>query len=507
MCKDIIQTGGGKGREMRTTIIEHVADCAVSNPKKLAVMTPDDRVSYGALYAYARGYASYLVSSGLTRGDIVVLKATQTIEYAIQYLGIHLAGGVVTSLGRTVSDSEMVDVAKSIGAAAIITDSALADETCSAVAVPRGNVRDIASEHVSDGVELRFPDLADSADILFTTGTTGATKGVELSHRALVATAENLIFGCEYRDDTVIIVPGPLNHANAIRKLYTSFVNGSSACLLNGISDTKPFFSVLDSAEGSIACCLPPAAIRKIFQLTKDKIGTYRDRIDFIESASAPLPEADKDRLCELLPKTRLYNNYGSSEAASVCMYDYNRYRGRDNCVGKAMPNSSIIIVDDEHHEIRSSKDNVGLIACIGDVNMNGYVNEPELTREVLEDGIVYTNDLGYIDDEGFVYVIGRTGDVINVGGLKVAPSEVESAVLAYDGIADCICIAIRDEITSNALKLLVVMEEGRELDVQDLASVLTRRLESFKIPRAYEVVDSVERTYNGKLNRKFYLQ
>ena len=492
---------------MRKTIIEHVAECAANNPKKLAVMTPGDGMSYGTLYEYAMGYAKHLVSNGIERSAIVVLKASQTIEYAIQYLGIHLAGGVVTSLGRTVSANEMADVANSIGAAAIITDFAFADETCSAMIIPRGNVREIASAHIRDNVELRFPDLADPADILFTTGTTGATKGVELSHRALVATAENLIFGCGYKDDTLIVVPGPLNHANAIRKLFTSFVNGSAVCLLNGIGNVDSFFSVLDSANGSIACCLPPAAIRKIFQLTKDKIGEYRDRIDFIESASAPLPEADKDRLCELLPKTRLYNNYGSSEAASVCMFDYNRFRGMDDCVGKAMPNSRIIIVDDEHNEIRSSKENVGLIACVGDVNMNGYVNEPALTKEVLEDGIVYTNDLGYMDDEGFVYVIGRKGDVINVGGLKVSPSEVESVALAYDGIADCICIAIEDEITFNALELLVVMEEGSELNVRKLTSFLSERLESFKIPRAYKVVDKVERTYNGKLNRKFYRQ
>lgn len=248
-----------------------------------------------------------------------------------------------------------------------------------------------------------------------------------------------MIFGCGYKDNTTMVVPGPLNHANAIRKLYTTFVNGSAVYLLKGVGNTEAFFFALGSAEGSIACCLPPAAIRKIFQLSKDRIGEYHDGIDFIESASAPLPRADKDRLCELLPKTRLYVCYGSSEASSVCMLDYNRLRGMDNCVGKAVANSRVILVDDEHNEIRSSKDNVGLIACMGDGNMDGYVNDPALTSEVLQDGIVYTNDLGYMDDEGFVYVIGRKGDVINVGGLKVAPVEVESAVLAYDGIADCI--------------------------------------------------------------------
>ena len=341
---------------------------------------------------------------------------------------------------------------------------------------------------------------------MFTTGTTGSSKGVELSHKALVATAENLIYGCGYKKDTVIIVPGPLNHANAIRKLFTTFVNGSTIYLLNGMTNVKAFFTALDnlSARGSlVACCLPPAAIRTIFQLTGDRIGSYK--IDFIESATSPLPEADKERLCELLPQTRLYNNYGSSEAASVCMYNYNEYRNKSDCVGKAMPNSKIIIVDDEHNEIKSSRDNIGLIACVGDVNMKGYVNEPALTKEVLVNGIVYTSDLGYIDEEDFIYVVSRKGDVINVGGLKVAPTEVESVVLGFEGILDCICISVPDNITTNALKLLAVLDKNVELDIKQLNAYLAKHLEPHKVPRFYEQVDKIERTYNGKLNRKFY--
>ena len=226
---------------------------------------------------------------------------------------------------------------------------------------------------------------------------------------------------------------------------------------------------------------------------------------DFIESATSPLPEADKNRLCDLLPKTRLYNNYGSSEAASVCMYDYNKHRDKANCVSKAMPNSKIIIVDDDHNEIKSSQDNIGLIACVGDVNMKGYVNDPILTSEVLVNGVVYTSDLGYIDDEDFIYIVSRKGDVINVGGLKVAPTEVESVALEFEGIADCICISVVDKITTNALKLLVEVNDSTILDIKRLNSFLSKHLETHKVPRFYEQVDKIERTYNGKLNRKFY--
>ena len=169
------------------------------------------------------------------------------------------------------------------------------------------------------------------------------------------------------------------------------------------------------------------------------------------------------------------------------------------------MPNSHVIIVDDNHKEIQSDEEHMGLLACIGDVNMKGYVNDPELTNEVLTDGIVYTNDIGYKDDEGFIYISGRKGDVINVGGIKVSPSDVEEAALSFEGIDDCICIAQEDKITGQALKLLVVMRQGYTLNNREISEFLSSRVEAVKVPRFYEQVEKIERTYNGKINRKCY--
>lgn len=400
----------------------------------------------------------------------------------------------------------MVSVARQLEAKVLITDNVGLKELYDAIYLPRKNVIEIAKEQDISNYSYEFPMLDDSADILFTTGTTGASKGVELSHKALVATAENLIYGCGYKKDTVMILPGPLNHANAIRKFFTSMVNGSTIYILNGMLNLKNFYNALDYSKGTISCCLPPSAIRTIFQLSQDKLGEYANVIDFIESATAPLPEPDKKKLCKLLPNTRLYNNYGSSEAASVCMYNYNEYPGLIGCIGKAMPNSKIVIVDDDRNVIESSKERMGFLACIGDVNMKGYVNEPELTKEVLVDGVVYTNDIGYIDENGFIYISGRKGDVINVGGFKVAPTEVESVALAFDGVEDCICIPVDDKIVGKAVKLLIVFNKEKEFSGKELKKFLASKLESYKVPTYYECVDHVERTYNGKLNRKFYI-
>ena len=488
----------------RASVIECVYNHSISNPDKVADVCDSQIITYNQLFGLASGYASFLKKKGLGKGDIVVLKASQSLNHVVAYLGIHLSGGVATALEATTPDDTIESIAKQLKAKCIISDALNTFES-DFITAKLSAVLDDA--RLSKRESFVFPDEDDSADILFTTGTTGKSKGVELSHKALVATAENLIFGCEYKPDTMLIVPGPLNHANAIRKVFTSLVNGSGLYILNGMKDVAAFFGALDYDCNKVSCCLPPAFIRIIFQASGDKLGEYADKIDFIESASAPLPEPDKNRLCKLLPNTRLYNNYGSSESASVCMYDYNKKQGLKNCVGKAMPNSEILIVDDNRKEINSSSSNMGFLACKGDVNMKGYIGEAELTKEVLDGGVLYTNDVGYIDDSGYIFVIGRKSDVINVGGLKVAPAEVESAVLGYEGIDDCIVIPIDDLITGKALKLLVVQRQSTHLDEQDLIKYLGTKLESYKIPHTIESVDKIARTYNGKLDRKHYIK
>ena len=489
------------------SIVEYVAKKAGEMPEKIAVIVDDVETTYGQLYRMCQKYAEILKKSGVSHGDVIVTRASQDLAYVVIYLSIHLAGGVVCSVENNVFSNILLEIADKMRADFVLeTGLRAAGYRCLDRNVVDEVIRlaDRISYDNATGIELSFPKKDDLADILFTTGTTGTSKGVELTHGALVATAENLIFGCKYAEDTVLIAPGPLNHANAIRKLFTTFVNGSSIIILNGMKNLKKFFDALNYGKGKIACCLPPASIRTLFVLTGDEIGKYIDVIDFIESATSPLPEHDKQKLIELLPKTRLYNNYGSSESASVCILEYSKYKNLIGCIGKAMPNSNVFVVDDDKLEIKSSKDNPGLIACEGKVNMSGYRGEPDLTAEVLKNGVVYTNDIGYIEDE-FVYIIGRKGDVINVGGLKVAPTEVENEALDYGGVKDCICIAVPDNIVGNSLKILLVVEDENSFDKKEFVSFMGKRLEAYKVPHKIEFVESVRRTYNGKIDRKSY--
>jgi acyl-coenzyme A synthetase/AMP-(fatty) acid ligase len=136
---------------------------------------------------------------------------------------------------------------------------------------------------------------------------------------------------------------------------------------------------------------------------------------------------------------------------------------------------------------------------------MSGYKDEPELTLTVLHDDTLFTADNGYIDEKGRLHILGRDDDTINTGGFKVAPSEVEEVALSMPDIEDCICISQPHPVLGNALALLVVLRNGAKLDKRAIALHLSEKLERHQIPLTYKEVDKIQRTFNGKLNRKYY--
>ena len=432
-------------------------------PDKVAVVCGDTSLTYAQLWQEVARRAQ-----DFHPHEVVCFRSSQDIDFLVTYMAVHLAGGVAAPLEHGMPD-------------------ALFERISSAVA------------H-SFTLHSSLP----IADILYTTGTTGQSKGVMVSHRALIADAENLIAGQGFSHDLVFIINGPLNHIGSLSKIWPCIILGATILIIEGMKDLNAFFRALDTPPSSFllppssklkfATFFVPATIRMILQFAPDRLASYAHKLDFIESGAAPLPQTDMQRLCELLPHTRLYNTYASTETGIIATYNYNDDRCMANCLGRPMPHSKILITPD------------GLIACQGDTLMSGYVGDPELTATVLRDDTVFTSDVGILDEEGMLHLSGRASDVINVGGFKVSPIEVEEAAMASPMVSDCICISASHPVTGRALKLLVVTPPGQKLDKRTLARYLADRLEPYKVPMLYEQVDTIARTYNGKLDRKFYL-
>lgn len=482
------------------SIVEALAAASAAKPDVIAVIAEGQQITYEELWKETRGFAAYLQSLGFEKGARVLVKSRPDIWFVVACFGIQLAGYTHVPLEKTIGTEGLKDIGQKLSASALVADVDLEAEGYKTIS--SGSVRELAVENFDEGRQFIFPDSEDVCDILFTTGTTGKPKGVVLSHRAVLAVAENVQCGIGDFDGNVYLMPSPIDHAAGVRNLYLCVLTATTAVLLDGYSNAKRLFEYIRNYHVT-SLYLPPSAVRMMIMLASKELAKYADQIRFIYTSSAPFPAADRERLTRILPKTRLYFAYGCSEAGRACIIEYSKQTGRENCAGRPNKNSHVFVVDEDRKEIQSSLTNQGLFAISGPTVMNGYYNDPDLTRETLVDGVLYTNDIGYIDPDGFVYVLGRRGDVINVGGLKIAPTEVENVALRYPGVAECVCYPVEDRFSGVAPKLNIVEERGAFVDISALRGHMLRSLEAYKVPKQIEKVDAIPKTANGKIDRK----
>lgn len=437
------------------TLNDYIRKHAQETPDALAIVTPTEQITYAALWDNITTTAAILERQSVRPQRPHVFRATQDINFIITYCAVHFNEAVAIPLEQSVPQE---------------TFDAILKET-SHYQFPKG-----------------------TADLLYTSGSTGKAKGVMLSETAWTACAENFIYDHHYTADLVFIISGPLNHIASLSKIHPTLMAGATIFVIDGLKDINAFFSVFDKMPNRrFASFLVPASIRMILQFSRDALMNVADSIEFIETGAAPITHSDMKELATILPKSHLYNTLGGTEIGAVCTYDFNDGRYMAGCVGKPMHNSKIEI------------DAEGTIIISSPTLMTGYINDPEKTAQVLQNGVFRTSDRGRFDEEGNLHLLGRNDDAINVGGFKADPIEIENMVMTLDYIKDCICISAPHPIAGTCIKLLYVVKEGKECKHKDVALYLKSKFEAYKVPTLYEKVDSIKQTYNGKKDRQAY--
>lgn len=436
------------------TLEQSIRHHAAVTPDKVAAVCGTSSITYSELWDGIEKKASELKAEGLQANRPYVFRATQDIDFLITYCGIHHAGAIAVPLEHKATDE--------------------------------------AFKAVYDEVNgCQFSE--DIVDILYTTGTTGKSKGVMLSETALVSCSDNFISDLGFSGELLFIISGPLNHIASLFKMHPTLTAGGAVCILDGLKDMNAFFDVFELPFSKFATFMVPASLRLIMQFSYERLCTLADRIDFVETGAAPITHQDMELLSKALPHSRLYNTLGGTEIGAVCTYNFNDGRYMEGCIGRPMKNSTVEVTPE------------GNIIVSGKTIMSGYVADEESTAKVLRDGKIYGSDLGYVDEEGLIHLKGRLGDVINVGGFKVDPMEVENAAASHESVKECICVSATHPVIGTVLKLIVVPADGHDMDKRALARHIKAKLEPHKVPTYYESADSLKRTYNGKLDRKAY--
>ena len=473
------------------SIVKSIYKHSWAFPEKTALIATDYTLSYKQLWDLIAGMAEVLKQKGLEKGQRVILEADHTAEFIVMCYGIHLAGGVHVPVEYEAPQERVEEISKEIEPSMVLTGKHPLENF---------NMSLMDLLEVERG-EPEFPTEDMLQEILFTTGTTGKSKGVMITHYGQMNMCDSQNAVLNYSIDNVWLIPTPMNHAAGLRKTHMGMARGSTTLLMRGFSNLRLFFqNMRDYKVTSIY--LPPAGVHYVLTLAGKELAKFDRQLDFLYSSSAALPGGDKEKLIQLLPSVRKFDAYGGSEVGAVCYIDYNANRDNTKCVGKANPGVDIYIVDEHYQPMEATLENPGIIAIRSNTVTAGYWNEPELTANAIQDGVIYMTDLGYIEN-GYLYLVGRRDDVINVGGLKVAPTEVEDVALRHPMVNECVLIPYEDKIRGRILKMLVVPNEGYTLDAAALTAYLEENLEAYKIPKFIVESDSIARTFNGKIDRK----
>ena len=270
------------------------------------------------------------------------------------------------------------------------------------------------------------------------------SKGIKITHRTNRAIAENVIDSTRLEYDDVELIPTPINHSLGLRRYYGAMYRGSSIGIVEGVVFADKFFEMIEKYKIT-AIALVPAMLSILLRFSAERLSGLDGKLRFIELGSAALSDDDKMKLCELLPSVRLYNTYGATESGCTCILDFNRYRDKKFCIGRLTINTKIHFVDEDGKEYQADQNNPGCLVFEGPMNMKGYWKEPELNASILKNGKIYTDDVGYCGEDGMIYLLGRKDDVINSGGNKIAPQEIENVAMEYGKIKECACVPVKD--------------------------------------------------------------
>lgn len=473
---------------------------ALEHPDKPAVLVGNQQCTYAQLARMSRKAAQTLEAKGVKPGDRVIVEADHILPYLYVWYGIQLLGATFVPLEKSTPSNRIREIAVELETNLMIT------LTCREELGGSWALDALMEEigQADDRYQAVEPDSESLAEILFTTGTTGKSKGVMVSYANQMNIALAGIETTNIQPDNVWLIPTPMNHAAGLRKVHIAMAVGSTVSLLEGFRNIKQYFQTIEDHKVT-SLYLPPSAIHLLLAVASKNLAALKGQLRFIYSSSTAYPETDKEKMRALLPDVYMYNCFGCSEVGVVCTDEFcvsggSAYTGS---VGKPNSLSRIVLLDEDGNEVTdASPEKPALVAISSKSVMKGYWNEPEQTAKALRNGMLVMSDLCYFAPNGELILVGRSNDTINLGGLKIAPVEVEEVVMRVPCVDECLLIPVTRG-SSSALKLLVVLKEGALLDEEAIRAAIAANLEPYKMPKQIAVIDEIIRTFNGKIDRK----
>ena len=492
------------------TVVHMLADAARLSPEHEALRCGDEVLNYRAFVACVSGLAHELQALGVGRGDRVVLLMGNSADIAIATFGVQAAGAQVVPLNPAYTASELTPMLQDAAAAAIIHDSDTGNDLSSLLAgfAPARRIavgaqarRLTAWQHQPQlAATLPLPDPQDLSTLQYTGGTTGRSKGVNLSHAAValnVSQREALLPTRQTAERVLAITP--LFHVYAVAMcLYLAvYCRGTMVILPRYRPDDV--LRTIEQQKITLLSGSPTIFIGLMGFEGFEQADLTSLRLCF--SGSSALSQ-ETLRRWEAATGCIICEGYGQSEAGPVLTYNPVDGVRKLGTVGIAVPETRVEIVDIETGMRSLPVGEIGEIRARGPQIMLGYRHLPEQTAETLRDGWLYTGDIGHLDADGYLTISDRKKDMAIIGGYNVYPREVEEALFTHPEVREAAVVGVPDDYRGEALVAFVVATR-KTLTEKELLDFLATRLVRYKVPREIRIAKTLPKTTVGKLDRK----
>lgn len=470
-------------------IINFIKNNVEKHPAKIAVIDDQRNITFQELYQDIQSFST----SFLSKNEIVTLVSENSIPFLVSYLGLINSGKMVHLISHEISQENLLNQIKMAESGAIICPKKIKKDWTDnrVVNIPIFEFNENRSDNKNNIIESKENKLA---YLIYTSGTTSEPKGVAISHSMIEFTTKNIVKVLGYTESDVDLLPLPLNHSFGLGCVHSSLYVGSTLILLKNSSNLQYLLESLKKFNVTTFAAIP-ATLTKFLMFDKNDLENYFSDIRLIITNSTSIPKKTVQNFKTILKNGNLATYYGLTEASRSTFMIFNN-NGREESVGKAAPNVEIKINRGDERD-----SNIGEI-CIKGKNVIQKYWKNDISDKKIDDGWLQTGDLGYLDEEGYLFLKGRYDDVINIGGEKVTPLEIEDIVKRLSGIEDVAVFGISHEIFGQTIKLNIVKTKDSDLDKSQVLSYCIKNLEKYKIPSKIEFVEKIPKTEYGKVKR-----
>ncbi|MBD3317742.1 MAG: AMP-binding protein [Chitinivibrionales bacterium] len=504
-------------------LIHHfLEDAARRFPDKPAIWYRERWMSYSEIEEKASRLARYLRERGICRGQRVCLLLSNSHDYIISYYAILKADAVVVALNTDCTATSLEYLINNSEARAILAAKKYfkcllpalkkTPDITTVVAdayFPEQSHKEPSFETTTfESVFRQMPRLStiprtisiDLSSIVYTSGSTGKAKGVMLSHLNIIDNTRSIIRYLQLtRHDRVMAVL-PFYYVYGSTLLNTHIAAGGSVVIDNRFAFPNTVLHTMKEQSVTGFAGVPSTYMLLLSNSSLSEFAPFPN-LRYVTQAGGHMAVSIQEQVAKAFAPANLIVMYGATEAAPrLTWLPPERRPHKKGSIGIPVPNTEVFIADDDGNRLPPGE--IGEIVGRGSNIMMGYWKDSESTERVLKHGMYYTGDLGRMDEEGYLYVVGRAGDMLKIGGKRTSAKEIEEAILEIPQVREVAVIGIEDPVLGEAPKACIVPRKDGILDGIDLRHLLAKRLPLYKIPKIVELRTSLPKNQAGKILR-----